>query len=155
MVFGESLVVPGEFFPSTPNSDKYDTDLDRLRRIAAKYAPSKPSRDHQRQEYIPKALSNCEYVFVRHDAAQPPLSPPYRGPFRVQQRREEAFQLQLGNRVDWVSLDRNQPTSTLRTTTTLSTPATAAFPDHLTVSSPIPRSLIYTGEACNNPFCYY
>ena len=112
MVFGESLVVPGEFFPSPPDSDKKDTDLDRLRRIAdGTLRPSHlaTTRIHTKLEYIPKAPSTCEYVFVLHDAAQPPLSPPYRSPFRVLQRREKAFQLQLGNRVDWVSIDRLKP----------------------------------------------
>ena len=100
---------PRGILPKLAKLGQVRLDLGRLRRIATKYAPSKLSRDHQRQEYVPEALSTCEYVFVRHDAAQPPLSPPYRGPFRVLQRREKAFQLQLGNRVDWVSIDRLEP----------------------------------------------
>ena len=46
---------------------------------------------------------------MRVDAAKPPLTPPYVGPFKVLQRKEKTFQLQIRNTLDWVSIDRLKP----------------------------------------------
>ena len=46
---------------------------------------------------------------MRVDAAKPPLTSPYVGPFKVLQRKEKTFQLQIRNTLDWVSIDRLKP----------------------------------------------
>ena len=38
-----------------------------------------------------------------------PPSPPYVGPYKVLQRKEKSFQLQVRNAKDWVSIDRLKP----------------------------------------------
>ncbi|CAM1314255.1 Uncharacterised protein r2_g2479 [Pycnogonum litorale] len=58
MVYGEPLVVPGEFFPTQP--DHKDCDINRLRKIADQFAPSRPTSDHQQKPYVPSNLQSCE-----------------------------------------------------------------------------------------------
>ena len=51
----------------------------------------------------------ADFVFIRHDAVTPPLTPLYHGPYRVLLRSDKFFQLQIGNREDTVSVDRLKP----------------------------------------------
>ena len=51
---------------------------------------------------------DAEFVFVRDDASKPPLSPLYRGPYRVLQHSEKLF-VQIGDKSDSVSVDRLKP----------------------------------------------
>ena len=55
---------------------------------------------------LPRELLTAEFVFVRDDASKPPLSPLYRGPYKVLERFEKFFILQIGNKSDSVSVDR-------------------------------------------------
>ena len=55
---------------------------------------------------LPPALLAAKYVFVREDAS---ISPLYRGPYLVLERRTDFFRLQLGERMDVVSVDRLKP----------------------------------------------
>ena len=48
-------------------------------------------------------------MFVRVGPLKTPLQSPYQGPFKVLERREKYFKLDLGNRHDMVSLDRIKP----------------------------------------------
>ena len=58
---------------------------------------------------VPAALRTAKFVFVREDASKPSLSPLYRGPYLVIERRSKFFRLQIGTKVDSVSLDRLKP----------------------------------------------
>ena len=51
----------------------------------------------------------CDFVFVRRDAYRPPLAPPYHGSFRVLERGEKFFILDVSGRRDSVSVDRLKP----------------------------------------------
>jgi len=61
----------------------------------------------------PKPLPNCllqaDFVFVPEDASVPALSPLYRGPYKVLERQSKFFRLQIGDKVDVVSVDRLKP----------------------------------------------
>ena len=107
MVYGQPLVVPGEFFPYDSTADQ--TQIDILRRTVRELAPCRPSKLNNTTSYIPADLSTCEYVFIREDAHKPPLSKPYRGPFRVLARTDKSYRVQLDNREDWISIDRLKP----------------------------------------------
>ena len=56
-----------------------------------------------------KALSTCTHVFVRSDVVRKPLQSPYNGPYRVVDRKEKYFILDLNGRKDTVSIDRLKP----------------------------------------------
>ena len=55
---------------------------------------------------LPRDLLTAEFVFVREDASKPPLSPLYRGPYKVLERFEKFFILKIGDKSDSVSVDR-------------------------------------------------
>ena len=46
------------------------------------------------------------YVFIRQDGHVPPLSPLYRGSFKVLEKKSKYFKIKIGNREDNVSIDR-------------------------------------------------
>ncbi len=118
MTYGEALAVPGEFFPPSANAEALTgPELSRVREVVGKFAPCLPTRANHREAYIPKSLFETKYVFVRHDAYKPPLTPPYKGPFLVLRRGEKAFQLEINGHPDWVSIDRLKPAYTDETET--------------------------------------
>ena len=110
MVFGQPLVVPGEFFPCYTNpTDPTHTDLQAARWAARQFTPCLPTHPTHRDTYIPKSLQSTDYVFVRQDLVKPALSPPYRGPYRIVQRSDKAYLLDIHGKQDWVTLDRLKP----------------------------------------------
>ena len=73
MVYGQPLVVPGEFFPYDSTADQ--SHAETLRRIVRDLAPCRPSKQHQHTtSYVPAELKSSDYVFIREDAHKPPLS---------------------------------------------------------------------------------
>jgi len=50
-------------------------------------------------------LQQAEFVFIRQDGHVPPLSPLYRGPFKVLEKKSKYFKIKIGNREDNVSID--------------------------------------------------
>ena len=107
-VYGSSLCVPGEFLsvPELP-PDSF------LRKIQlAKAGFSSPPPHHgvcPSPSPLPSSLIQADFVFVREDASVPSLSPLYRGPYKVLERRDKFFRLQIGDKVDTVSVDRLKP----------------------------------------------
>ena len=62
-----------------------------------------------RRSYVSQELSSATHVFVRVGPRKTPLQSPYQGPFKVLERHEKYFKLDLGNRHDMVSLDTIKP----------------------------------------------
>ena len=63
-------------------------------------APSRP---------LPKTLLSLEFVFVREDSSVPPLSQLYWGPYKVVDKKDKYFKLQIGSQQDNVSVNRLKP----------------------------------------------
>ncbi|XP_066964234.1 uncharacterized protein [Macrobrachium rosenbergii] len=103
--YGEPLVVPGELV----TEDRHTPSLQRLRDMVGKFAPCKRTYTGRPAPFTSPGLSSATHVFVRVDAVRPPLTRPYRGPFRVLERNSKAFLLALPGRNDWVSVDRLKP----------------------------------------------
>ncbi|XP_066969236.1 uncharacterized protein [Macrobrachium rosenbergii] len=78
-LYGETLAVPGEFFPPSVNGT--DTPLPRLRELAQKFAPCHKTFIDRMNTYSPASLDSCTYVFIRIDVHCLPLTRPYRGPY--------------------------------------------------------------------------
>jgi cleavage and polyadenylation specificity factor subunit 1 len=58
---------------------------------------------------VPAALADVEMVYIRKGGSLPPLTPPYAGPYHVLKRGTKFFTVQLGDRVETVSVDRLKP----------------------------------------------
>ncbi|XP_064120811.1 uncharacterized protein LOC135225406 [Macrobrachium nipponense] len=94
-VYGEPLAVPGEFFPT--NANDADVSIARLRESASKFTHCIKTFSNRTKHFLPKALSSCKHVFITDDARRPPLTRPYRGPFRVLQQTDKAY-VRIGSR---------------------------------------------------------
>ena len=112
MVFGETLRLPGEFFvPSDGDVAADPAFVADLRQKIRLLRPIPPvwHGGESRRSYVSQELSSATHVFVRVGPRKTPLQSPYQGPFKVLERREKYFKLDLGNRHDMVSLDRIKP----------------------------------------------
>ena len=56
--------------------------------------------------HVPAELESSEFVWVRKDGKRGPLDPSYDGPYRVVARSPKYFEIDLGNRVDKITVDR-------------------------------------------------
>ena len=56
--------------------------------------------------YLPKDLSTCMHTYVRTDAAHTPLQPTYTGLYRIIQRHDKHFTLDIHGRNERISIDR-------------------------------------------------
>ncbi|XP_066949343.1 uncharacterized protein [Macrobrachium rosenbergii] len=117
--YGEPLVVPGELV----TEDRHTPLLQRLRDVAGKFAPCKRTYTGRSTIFTPPELSSATHVFVRVDAVRPPLTRPYRGPFRVLERNSKAFLLALPGKDDWVSIDCLKPTFLTESTDAAAAPS--------------------------------
>ena len=103
-VYGDTLQVPGDFFKK-----ENIISQSALRREVDKYIPCEPTFKDRKKKYIPPDLNSCSHVFIRVDAAKPPLTPPYTGPYTVKQKKKKSWQLDIRGTLSWVSIDRLKP----------------------------------------------
>ena len=112
MVFGEPLRLPGEFFVSSDGDMAADpsfvADLRQKIRLLRPIPPVWHGGE-SRRSYVSQELSSATHVFVLVGPRKTALQSPYQGPFKVLERREKYFKLDLGNQHDMVSLDRIKP----------------------------------------------
>ena len=104
-LYGEPLVLPGEFFPG----DGRDPEIHELRQRVGDFAPIPPPRTGHLAYFVPKNLQSASHVFVRVGAHRRPLVRPYEGPFLVTKRSAKAFQISRSGQLEWVTVDRLKP----------------------------------------------
>ena len=111
LVYGFPLSVPGDFIPTKTSSTKQDpsTILPALRDKVRNLVPISMTRHILAKPFVPESLTTAKYVFVRAGATRRPLVPPYEGPFKVLQRNQKTFLLDIGGEEQTVSLDRLKP----------------------------------------------
>ena len=104
LVFGEPIRIAADLLDETeiPEIDRHDY-ADRIRRSMTKVVPK--YRKYQIPGRIQKSLETCEYCFVRNEA-KTGLQYHYKGPYRILERHEKYFVLQIGNKPDKVSINR-------------------------------------------------
>jgi len=92
MIYGSGLCVPGEFL-SVPEFPP-EAFLKKIRLASSGFSAPPP---HHVIDSDPKPLPNslvkADFVFIREDASVPSLSPLYRGPYKVLERRDKFFRL--------------------------------------------------------------
>ena len=113
----------------------------------------------------------AELVFVREDASVPSLAPLYPGPYLVLEQQDKFFILQLGSRLDIVSVDRLKPafsedpisaalppvpgrpalSPALRAPNSLPSPPSAAVPARNSVRKGVRFNLLPPVPAWRNP----
>ena len=116
LVYGEQLAVPGESLPNNPVNDKQLSRqraeaLANVRVEVARLQPVQTSAHRRPLVHIPQELGSCTHIFVRRGgAANPALSSPYVGPFRVVSRDDTNFIIAVPGRPnETVSINRVKP----------------------------------------------
>ena len=104
-VYGSPLTIPGEFLEASeiPSSQF----ISKVEKVIAGFSTPPPHHvHHSPPAEIPAALKTAKFVFVTEDASKPSLSPLYQAPYLVMEGRSKFFRLQIGTKVDSLSLDR-------------------------------------------------
>ena len=68
-----------------------------------------PTRQRQQKTFLPDQLQKCDFVWVRLDRVKKPLEAPYRGPYRVIERKNDVFVLEVRGKPNSVSIERLKP----------------------------------------------
>ncbi|GFX22464.1 integrase catalytic domain-containing protein [Trichonephila clavipes] len=121
--------------------------------------PEPPKHHGNRPVFIHPGLLEATHVFLRRDMLRRPLQQPYDGPFKVLQRKDKVFFLDINGKRVSVSIDRckpafflntedlqlpqtkNETPATVEPNATASTPATVEFdPTASTPTQPSTRS---------------
>ncbi|XP_066958076.1 uncharacterized protein [Macrobrachium rosenbergii] len=100
MVYGNPLVITGEFFPNNNPSP----NIIRLQTIVREFAPDCSSYKPTNKTFIPKDLHTATHVH-QSDAVRPPSTQPYTGPYQVINHKQKAFFIDIHGPTDWVAVD--------------------------------------------------
>ena len=114
LVYGEPLRIPGGFLCQAPSSNSIgnnDYVLDLQHRMS-KLCFTQPDwhGNTNAEEKISKDLDTCTHVFVLVSGMKSSLQRPYKGPYKVLQREQKYFTIQLPNgNEETVTIDRLKP----------------------------------------------
>lgn len=106
MLFGASLLLPGDFFGSRSKKQNETEFVKNLRRTMSKVRLTMTSHHDKAKVFMQPSLLTSSHVFVRNDAVRTPLQQPYDGPYEVTDRRDKYFQVRINNRKVNISIDR-------------------------------------------------
>ncbi len=103
--FGSPLVLPAQF-PFSPEDESFHFFWNLKSSLSGSLSQSSAT---DTPPLLPPELLSAPMVFVRAPPAHPPLAPASTGPFKVLRRSLLAFQLQIGDRTNTVSVHRLKP----------------------------------------------
>ena len=86
-----------------PQQSTFDV-LSKLSSFVSQLKPVDSPKISQNESI--KALSNCDFVFVRIDRLKPALTPPYEGPYKVIRRLRKHFIVDVKGKHTSISIDR-------------------------------------------------
>ena len=109
LVYGQVLRVPGDFMPEATSSWSASKQRFSMLEAAKVFAPIPTSQHGIPTSRLPKNLHSANFVFIRHDSHRGPLRPPYDGPFKVVRRDNKCLVVDVGGRLETVSIDRVKP----------------------------------------------
>jgi hypothetical protein len=105
LVYGIPLTLPGQLLSSSePPATAF---RDQLRAI--RLPPTRAMSYAEAAATVPAILLAAKYVYIRKGGVWPPLAPLYQGPYAVVQSRPKCFKVQIGDKVEVVSVDRLKP----------------------------------------------
>lgn len=107
-VYGQNLRVPGEFFLTVTNTPKTKFVKD-LKEIMEQLKPAPTTWNTTQKPFVHNKLEEATHVFARDDKIKTGLQPPYEGPYKIIQRHEKYYQIEINNKAVKVSIDRLKP----------------------------------------------
>ncbi|GFU11038.1 integrase catalytic domain-containing protein [Trichonephila clavipes] len=115
LVFGTTIRLPGEMFDSSKPDDDVVNFVSKLKSHMQSLHPKPPKHHGKRAVFIHPGLLEAIHVFLRRDMLRRPLQQPYDGPFKVLQRKDKVFFLDINGKRVSVSIDRCKPAFFLNT----------------------------------------
>lgn len=111
MIYGQVLRLPGDFFESNENSNTVlpSTLVTQLKEKWNAMSPVTTKHNSNRKPFVSPHLKTATHVFVRHDAVKKPLQMPYDGPFKVIDRSEKFYNINVNGKTKNISIDRLKP----------------------------------------------
>lgn len=108
-VYGTNIRLPADFFVPYKNEPTETYALIQNIKNTMQTLVPDSSRSSSRPTFVHRDLATCSYVFMRVEVLRKPLVPPYEGPYKVLERSEKYFKIQLPLRAANVSIDRLKP----------------------------------------------
>ncbi|GFS66049.1 retrovirus-related Pol polyprotein from transposon 17.6 [Trichonephila clavipes] len=115
LVFGTTIRLPGEMFDSSKPDDDVVNFVSKLKSHMQSLHPKPPKHHGKRPVFIHPGLLEATHVFLRRAMLRRPLQQPYDGPFKVLQRKDKVFFLDINGKRVSVSIDRCKPAFFLNT----------------------------------------
>jgi transposase InsO family protein len=129
--YGETIRLPGEFFSLPPTRLTSKQFLTKLQPLMANLVP-KPAVHHSGVSFfVHPELATASHCFVRTDSLRPSLTPPYTGPYKVIERNNKSFVLDIKGVHKTISIDRVKPAFLL-------SEVQPPLPTPLPVTTPVP-----------------
>ncbi|GFR76345.1 Pol polyprotein [Elysia marginata] len=131
LVYGSTLRIPGEFLqPRDARTGEPDLPfLKHLQHTMRSLQPPTPRFHGYHPVYVPASLASSDFVYVRRDSHKHPLQRPYDGPFRVLNKNDKYFTVEVKGRSETITIDRLKAAFVTQLTTCKdNTPAPAKPP---------------------------
>ncbi|GFX28016.1 integrase catalytic domain-containing protein [Trichonephila clavipes] len=104
-----------EMFDSSKPDDDVVNFVSKLKSHMQSLHPKPPKHHGKRPVFIHPGLLEATHVFLCRDMLRRPLQQPYDGPFKVLQRKDKVFFLDINGKRVSVSIDRCKPAFFLNT----------------------------------------
>ena len=115
LVYGEGLAIPGEILGNEQLDDpellrRQQNLLAHMRMEVERLQPQPTSAHRRPAVHLPGELEDATHVFIRRGGVQPSMTSPYEGPFRVIDRNDQNFDVQIpGRGTETIALARIKP----------------------------------------------
>lgn len=109
MVYGQVLRLPGDFFTEEKATILPSTLVTQLKEKFNVISPVLAVHNTKMKPFVSVDLKSSSHVFVRHDAVKKALQMPYDGPFKVIERSEKFFKVDVNGNEKNISVDRLKP----------------------------------------------
>lgn len=117
LLYASSLRLPGQFFAKKESSSDPVNVPDFVKSLETAVqglSPSSP-RTSSRKSFVQPHLQHpsCTFAYLRQDAVKRPLQMPYTGPFKIINKSDKTFTLNIKGKNTIVSVDRLKAAHTL------------------------------------------
>ena len=133
-LFGHTARLPHDVFVP---SNTYDTANETFSNIQHSLRNA-IARHYQTNVYVPPDLKQATHAYLRLDGSRKPLQRPYQGPFKILDRTDKTYTLELPNKSMVVSIDRLKPAFMLKEDTKVFPPIKDQ-PDNLHSRTTLPQ----------------
>lgn len=109
LVYGTVLRLPADMLLPLKQQRSYADFVEDQRRIMHDFMPTQTAWHANQKPFVHKDLNSTSHVFVRNDSVKATSIPPYEGPFKVWERFEKYFMVEVRGRQVKISIDRLKP----------------------------------------------